>query len=40
MARGAVSITLNCLSGELGASLTNISIFPLPKIFLKIIWAH
>ena len=31
MTRGGVSITLNCLIHELGASLNNISIFPQPK---------
>ena len=31
MTRGRVSITLNCLSHELGASLNNISAFPQPK---------
>ena len=31
MTRGGVSITLNCLSHELGASLDNVSVFPQPK---------
>ena len=31
MTRGGVSITLNCLSYKLGASLNNISVFPQAK---------